>query len=140
MRSIALVATGVAFAAVGFTPVAAADFPLCPTAHTCAFLTPSHISCEIENQEGNNPPYLVTTAMCQNENGQVSIDAAGAMTRCDGPSCIGNPGIGTPRLAAGQSVNLGPFACAVAADSVTCTVGSGQGFHITNGAALAVGT
>jgi hypothetical protein len=116
MRKIALAGLGIATAAVGFTPLATAD--------TYAFLSPSgHISCEMEDII-----YCQTFSPPQS----VHMSADGALTPCTGEGCVGNPGIGTPTLAYGQSARRGPFTCVSQTDGVTCTVASGQGFTISS--------
>jgi hypothetical protein len=62
----------------------------------------------------------------------VHMSADGTLTPCTGEGCVGNPGIGTPTLAYGQSANRGPFTCVSQTDGVTCTVASGHGFTISN--------
>jgi Family of unknown function (DUF6636) len=116
MRYIALAELGIATAAVIFAPLATAD--------TYAFLSPSgNISCEMENIiycQTNSPPQ------------SVHMSADGTVTPCTGEGCVGNPGIGTPTLAYGQSANHAPFTCVSQTDGVTCTVASGHGFTISN--------
>ena len=115
MRKIALAGLGIAIAAVGFAPLATAD--------TYAFLSPSgHISCEMEDIV-----YCQTFSPPQS----VHMSADGALTPCTGEGCVGNPGIGTPILAYGQSANHGPFNCVSQTEGVTCTVASGRGFTIS---------
>jgi hypothetical protein len=60
----------------------------------------------------------------------VSVD--GTLTPCTGEGCEGNPAIGTPTLADGQSASRGLFTCVSQTDGVTCTVASGRGFTISN--------
>ena len=116
MRRIALAGLGIATAAVGFAPLATAD--------TYAFLSPSgHISCEMQDIV-----YCQTFSPPQS----VHMSADGTVTPCAGEGCVGNPGIGTPTLAYGQSANHGPFTCVSQTDGVTCTVASGHGFTISN--------
>jgi hypothetical protein len=116
MRYTALAELGIATAAVIFAPLATAD--------TYAFLSPSgNISCEMENIiycQTNSPPL------------SVHMSADGTVTPCTGEGCVGNPGIGTPTLAYGQSANHGPFTCVSQTDGVTCTVASDHGFTISN--------
>jgi hypothetical protein len=116
MRKIPLAGLGIATAAVGFAPLATAD--------TYAFLSPSgHISCEM-----HDVTYCQTFSPPQS----VQMSADGAVTPCTGEDCVGNPGIGTPTLAYGQSASRGPFTCVSQTDGVTCTVASGHGFTISN--------
>jgi hypothetical protein len=116
MTKIALVGPGITTAAVIFAPLATAD--------TYPFLSPSgNISCEMENIiycQTNSPPQ------------SVHMSADGTVTPCTGEGCVGNPGIGTPTLAYGQSANHGGFTCVSQTDGVTCTVASGHGFTISN--------
>jgi hypothetical protein len=116
MRMIGLAGLGIATAAVFFAPLATAD--------TYAFLSPTrNISCEMEDIV-----YCQTFSPPQS----VHMSADGTLTRCSGEGCEGNPGIGTPTLAYGQSANHGPFTCVSQTDGVTCTVASGRGFTISN--------
>jgi hypothetical protein len=114
MRKIALAGLGIGTAAVGFAPLAGAY----------SFLSPSdNISCEMENDI-----YCQTRFPPQS----VHMSADGTLTPCTGEGCEGNPGIGTPTLAYGQSASAGPFTCVSQTDGVTCTVASGRGFTISN--------
>jgi hypothetical protein len=114
MRKIALLGPGIATAAVVFAPLATAD----------VFLSPSrNISCEM-----HEIVYCQTFTPPQS----VHLSADGTVTPCTGEGCVGNPGIGTPTLGYGQSANHGPFTCVSQTDGVTCTVGSGRGFTISN--------
>jgi hypothetical protein len=116
MRNIALAGLGIAASAMGFAPLA--------TAGTYAFLSPSgHISCEMQDIV-----YCQTFSPPQS----VQMSADGTLTPCRGDGCVGNPGIGTPTLAYGQSANHGPFTCVSQTDGVTCTVATGRGFTISN--------
>jgi hypothetical protein len=124
MRKIALAGLGIATAAVIFGPEAAAD--------QNAFLSPSrNISCEIDVRQNYNMPD-VTYCQSNSPPQSVHMSADGALTTCNGATCVGNPGIGTPILAYGQSTSLGPFTCASATGGITCTVGSGRGFTISS--------
>jgi hypothetical protein len=116
MRKIALAGLGIATAAVVFAPLATAD--------TYAFLSPTgNISCEMENII-----YCQTFSPPQS----VHMSADGTVTPCTAEGCVGNPGIGTPTLAYGQSASRGPFTCVSQTDGVTCTVASGHGFTISS--------
>lgn len=119
-------------------PRAIADNPAC-TASVCAFLSPSrNISCEVNYQRD---PGIPDEAYCQTNEPPVSarLSTAGVVTNCTGISCIGNPGIGTPVLAYGQTAGIGPFSCASTTDGVTCTISSGHGFTISNAGITPVG-
>ena len=133
-------------AAIGFvvaggclgSPRATADNPAC-TASGCAFLSPSrNISCEINYQRG---PGIPDEAYCQTNEppASVHLSTSGVVTNCSGVSCIGNPGIGTPVLAYGQTAGIGPFSCTPKPDGVSCTVSSGRGFTISNAGITPIG-
>jgi hypothetical protein len=116
MRKIALAGLGIGTAAVVFAPLATADM--------YAFLSPTgNISCEMEDII-----YCQTLSPPQS----VHMSANGTVTPCTGEGCEGNPGIGTPTLAYGQSASRGPFTCVSQTDGVTCTVASGHGFSISS--------
>ena len=124
MRKIALAGLGIATAAVVSAPPATAD--------SNTFLSPSrNISCEIEVRQNYNMPD-VTYCQSNSPPQSVHLSADGTVTPCTGEGCVGNPGIGTPTLAYGQSASLGPFTCVSQTDGVTCTVASGRGFTISN--------
>lgn len=117
-------------------PSAAADNPVC-SEQVCAFYSASRtISCEIDYQRD---PGLPDSAYCQSSPPKASaqsvhMDPKGTYQVCGGESCLGNPGLGQPTLASGQSAALGPFTCRSDVDGVTCTVHSGCGFTISNSA------
>jgi hypothetical protein len=124
MGKIALAGLGIGTAAVIFAPQAAAD--------QNAFLSPSrNISCEIDVRQNYNMPD-VTYCQSNSPPQSVHMSADGTVTPCTGEGCVGNPGIGTPILAYGQSASLGPFTCVSQTDGVTCTVASGHGFTISS--------
>jgi hypothetical protein len=113
---IALAGLVIVTAAVGFAPLAAAD--------TYAFLSPTrNISCEM-----GDIVYCQTQVPPQS----VHLSADGTLTPCTGEGCQGNPGIGTPTLAYGQSASVGSFTCVSQTIGVTCTTASGNGFIISN--------
>lgn len=132
-------------AAVGFfvaggclaMPPAAADQPAC-TASECAFVSASrNISCEVSYQRAG----LSDEAYCQTMEPpqSVRLSSAGVVASCQGTSCLGNPGENTPTLAHGQSANIGPFRCISMQEAVTCTIGSGKGFTISNAGITPIG-
>lgn len=116
-----------------FTPMAAADQD-----NYVAFLSPSrNISCEIDYQRHGIPD----AAFCFTISppASVSMDPAGALSRCAGERCLANPAEGTPILSYGQTMGAGPFSCRSETDGVTCTVTSGRGFTISNAGIATVG-
>jgi hypothetical protein len=122
--TIAALAPAPLLAALVLAPHAAAD--------QNSFLTPSrNISCEINSRQPYNSP---DSTYCQSNTPpqSVHLSADGTVSICNGQSCLGNPGIGTPILGYGQSSSLGPFNCASDTGGVTCTVASGRGFTISN--------
>jgi hypothetical protein len=146
MRRIVRLPLGIAasgVAAIGLYagfPSAAADNPVC-SEHVCAFYSPSHtISCEIDYQRD---PGIADSTYCQinrpdSTPQSVHMDPTGKYTVCGGESCLGNPGLGQPTLAYGQSAGIGPFTCRSDPDGVTCTVRSGCGFAISSAGIVAV--
>ena len=125
------VAIGVVVGCCIGTPRAAADNSVCGQGW-CAFLSPSrNIGCEMDYQHGSGIPdhtYCQSTAPPQS----VQMSTDGTFKSCTGDSCLGNSGQGTPTLAYGQNVSLGPFNCRSEASGVTCKVTSGRGFTISN--------
>jgi hypothetical protein len=127
----------VAACSVG-THQAAADNPAC-TQTVCAFLSPSrNISCEIDYQRD---PGIPDTTYCQSMSPAQSVhmSPSGQLAKCEGDSCLGNPGIGTPTLAYGQMAGIGPFSCRSEVSGTTCTVTSGRGFTISRAGVTSVG-
>jgi hypothetical protein len=138
MRRAALAVVASLFAC-GFVavPRAVADSPVCMP-NFCAFLSPSrNLSCEIDYHHAQIPD----ETYCQtNEPPRtVRMNPVGALTKCEGETCLGNPGEGTPTLAYGQSVTLGPFSCHSEASGTTCTAASGRGFSISTSGVTPVG-
>jgi hypothetical protein len=131
------VALGVVAGCCIGTPRAAADNPVCGPGW-CAFLSPSrNIGCEMDYQHGGiaDHTYCQSTSPPQS----VKLSTDGAFKSCTGDSCLGNSGEGTPTLAYGQTVWLGPFSCRSEASGVTCKVTSGRGFTISNAGITPVG-
>jgi hypothetical protein len=58
----------------------------------------------------------------------VTMKPSGAAKRCSGDKCLGNPGEGSPTLAYGKSVSIGPFRCLSSSSGVVCTATTGRGF------------
>lgn len=119
-------------------PAAAADNPVC-TSTWCSFLLPSrNIGCELNYQRGSG---ITDEAYCQSDAPprSVRMTPTGAFKTCDGESCLGNAGQGTPVLGYGQSAGVGPFTCRSDTNGVTCTVGSGRGFTLSNAGVTPVG-
>jgi hypothetical protein len=141
MRRLPVLAAAIAIVVAGLIndmPRAVADDSICTSAgQYCGFYSPSHnIGCEI-NTGGRVGP---DSAYCQtNEPPQsVHMDNTGAFQSCNGVSCLGNAAQGTPVLAYGQTIALGPFACLSEQNGVTCTAAGGRGFTISrNGIAPA---
>lgn len=95
------------------------------------FLSPSrNISCQMLD----GPPYPGHLVHCQSSSPPASatLEATGSYSTCSGIACLGNAAAGTPVLAYGHSLVLGPFRCASGQDGVACTVG-GRGFRISSG-------
>jgi hypothetical protein len=118
-------------------PAAAADKPAC-AATVCSFYSPSRIvGCEINYQRDGIPDETYCQTMSPPQS--VHMSASGVLTNCTGDSCLGNAGLGTPTLAAGQTAGIGPFSCLMQASGVTCTVPSGRGFTISGAGITPVG-
>jgi hypothetical protein len=120
-------------------PAAAADDSFCTAVGTyCAFYSPSHhINCEINTggYVGPDSVYCQTVQPPQS----VHMDNAGLFYTCTGENCIGNAAEGTPTLAYGQTMALGPFSCLSQVTGVTCTVAQGRGFRISTSGTISVG-
>jgi len=119
-------------------PSAHAD-TICPQVGAfCGFYSPSHrIDCEIDTggRTGPDSVYCKTLEPARS----ASMDDHGTVTTCSGPSCVGDAAEGTPTLAYGQTVSLGPFRCSSARTGVTCTAAQGRGFVISTGGVDTVG-
>ncbi|ORB76157.1 hypothetical protein BST44_01100 [Mycobacterium scrofulaceum] len=103
-----------------------------------AFLSPSrNISCEIDYQRRGIPDSAFCFSIVPPQS--VTMDPAGALSRCAGESCLANPPEGTPTLGYGEAKGAGPFTCRSETAGVTCTVVSGRGFTISNSGITAVG-
>ncbi|WP_445166772.1 hypothetical protein ACTXG7_23500 [Mycolicibacterium sp. Dal123E01] len=130
MKHVGIVAIGLIMVGgcLSGMPQAAAQDLACYSGTTCYFLSPSrNISCELHTDGGPPSAYCQSASSIQS----VSMDASGNFTPCSGNQCMGDPALGTPTLAYGQTARLGPFACLSATEGVTCTVSSGRGFVIS---------
>ena len=120
-------------------PVAAADTPICPqVGASCGFYSPTHrIDCEVNTggRTGPDSVYCKTLEPAQS----ASMDDRGTVTTCSGQSCVGNAAEGTPTLAYGQTVSLGPFLCLSERTGMTCTAAHGRGFVISTAGITSVG-
>jgi hypothetical protein len=102
------------------------------TATATEFLSPSkNISCEIDFNFG---PSAQSQTLCLTLSParSVVLRTDGSLTECSGQSCLSNAGEGTPTLAYGQSITLGPFSCQSSAAGITCTLHMGAGFRIAS--------
>lgn len=139
LRWVATAALAVA-ASVGATlPVAAADTPICSQVGAfCGFYSPTHrIDCEVNTggRTGPDSVYCKTLEPAQS----ASMDDRGTVTTCSGQSCVGDAAEGTPTLAYGQTVSLGPFKCLSERTGMTCTAAHGRGFVISTAGIKPVG-
>lgn len=119
-------------------PVATADNPVC-TSTWCTFLSPTrNISCELNYNRGSG---ISDETYCQTNSPPQSVrmTPAGTFRTCNGDTCLGNPGQGTPTLGYGQSASVGPFSCRSESNGVTCTGNSGHGFTISATGVTSVG-
>lgn len=119
-------------------PPVRADNPVCASTW-CSFLLPSrNIGCELSFQRGSGMP---DETYCQSDSPPQSVrmTPVGTFKTCNGETCLGNPGQGTPVLAYGQSAGLGPFSCKSDTGGVTCTVTSGRGFTLSSAGVTPVG-
>lgn len=139
LRWLATAALTVAATATVTLPVAAADTPICPQVGAfCGFYSPSHrIDCEVNTggRTGPDSVYCKTLEPAQS----ASMDDRGTVTTCSGQSCVGNAAEGTPTLAYGQTVSLGPFLCLSERTGMTCTAAHGRGFVISTAGIKSVG-
>jgi hypothetical protein len=136
-RTATALAIAVVAAGIGM-PHAAADNPIC-SQNFCSFLSPSrNLGCEMDYQRGGGIP---DETYCQTDSPPQSVHMStdGSFKSCTGESCLGNAGQGTPTLAYGQTVWLGPFSCRSEASGVTCKVTAGRGFTISNSGIVPVG-
>ncbi|KAA0095969.1 hypothetical protein CIW49_20695 [Mycolicibacterium sp. P1-18] len=141
-RSLRWAVTAAVTIAAGATvtlPVATADASICPQVGAfCGFYSPSHrIDCEVNTggRTGPDSVYCKTLEPARS----ASMDDRGTVTTCSGPSCLGDAAEGTPTLAYGQTVALGPFVCTSARTGVTCTAAHGRGFAISTAGVKTVG-
>ncbi|MBB3601385.1 hypothetical protein FHT40_001018 [Mycolicibacterium sp. BK556] len=120
-------------------PQAAADDSVCTTVgQYCGFYSPTHnIDCEINTggRVGQDGVYCKTGDPAQS----VQMDNKGAFQTCAGPTCLGDPPLGIPDLAYGQTMALGPFKCLSEESGVTCTAAGGRGFTISTKGVATVG-
>jgi hypothetical protein len=135
-------AAGLGIGVGGFiagVPQAAADDSVCTTVgQYCGFYSPSHnIDCEINTggRVGPDSVYCKTGDPAQS----VQMDNKGAFQTCAGPACLGDPPLGIPELAYGQTMALGPFKCLSEESGVTCTAANGRGFMISTKGVATVG-
>ena len=139
LRWIATAALTVAASASTTLPVAAADTPICPQVGAfCGFYSPTHrIDCEVNTggRTGPDSVYCKTLEPAQS----ASMDDRGTVTTCSGQSCVGDAAEGTPTLAYGQTVSLGPFQCLSERTGMTCTAAHGRGFVISTAGIKSVG-
>ena len=139
LRWLATAALTVAATATVTLPVAAADTPICPQVGAfCGFYSPSHrIDCEVNTggRTGPDSVYCKTLEPAQS----ASMDDRGTVTTCSGQSCVGDAAEGTPTLAYGQTVSLGPFLCLSERTGMTCTAAHGRGFVISTAGIKSVG-
>lgn len=100
------------------------------------FFTPgrSGVSCQLEVRRPTTDasclayqpgsPYRTAVA--------VTMSASGKLSICRGLRCIGNAPEHTPTLAAGRSIELGPFRCTSLTAGVRCIVTKlGHGFRLS---------
>jgi hypothetical protein len=130
---------------VGRATPASADNPICGYygPDTCAFSAPwGTSSCQI-SLGGQGPTVYCQTVPAVLGQGpppqSVAMDADGTLTPCTGVACVGNAATGTPTLALGHDLSVGPFTCLSAATEVSCTVTSGRGFIVSETAITPVG-
>ena len=139
LRWLATAALTVAATVSATLPVAAADTPICPQVGAfCAFYLSTHrIDCEVNTggRTGPDSVYCKTLEPAQS----ASMDDYGTVTTCSGQSCVGNAAEGTPTLAYGQAVSLGPFQCLSERTGMTCTAAHGRGFVISTAGVKSVG-
>ena len=73
-------------------------------------------------------------AYCQSVSANISVNfkIGDAPKVCDNRmSCLGNPGLNTPRLRVGQAVHSGGITCVIFRSDVTCHDLEGNGFMMT---------
>lgn len=83
------------------------------------------LNCELDDAAYNLDSNYKTMAYCQSVTParSVSMSGLGTAKACEGETCIGNPGTGTPTFSSGIEVILGPFRCTLGGTWVQCSNG-----------------
>jgi hypothetical protein len=123
------------------TPSAPAQSPALGSSPAAAdFLVPAVAgSCEMHDSTSDGALVYCET-LSPERTVQLKVDGqleiCSATTTCD----VGNPGLGTPRLAPGKQITVGRFRCRSAAAALTCIViKTGRGFLLTKSAITPIG-
>jgi hypothetical protein len=94
------------------------------------FYSPTrNLGCELDDYRGDIPSQVY----CQSWKAphSVRLKLNGALKRCSGRRCLGNPGQHTPKLAYGKKITVGRFRCFSRRVGVECVViSTGKGFLI----------
>lgn len=127
---IAALVVGLVLALGRSSPKATA--PALPVIHLTAPSTEFYVgsgkaglNCELDDAKYNIDSNYKTMAYCQSVTParSASMDALGPARTCEGETCIGNPGTGTPTFSSGITVLLGPFTCTLGPNWVRCSNG-----------------
>jgi hypothetical protein len=83
------------------------------------------LNCELDDAAYNMNSNYKTVAYCQavTPARSANLSGAGSAKTCEGETCIGNPGTGTPTFSSGIEVLLGPFTCTLGSNWVRCSNG-----------------
>jgi hypothetical protein len=94
------------------------------------FYSPTrNLACEMDDYRGNVPSEVDCQSWKTPHN--VRLSPNGALKKCSGQRCLGNPGEHTPKLAYGRQITVGRFRCSSRRIGVECVViSSGKGFLI----------
>ena len=121
-------ATALAAAPAAVSLAAATKTMPAHTAKGGFFLSPSlNISCEMDyHRAGLNGVFCQTDEPPRS----VSMSQAGAIKKCSGVQCLGNPPENALVLPYGHATSAGPYTCTSRIRGMTCTVGH-KGFTIS---------
>ena len=110
------------------------------TSRQTEFFWPTGVACSM-----GAGPTASAEVWCESRADVVTLLPSGQVSICRGgetnPKCLsGNAGEGTPTLAYGHTLTVGPFRCTSSAAGVTCVVtASGRGFTMSASSARKVG-
>ena len=128
-----VIATSLGF--IGATTVAPphnTDLIVAPTSIYEFFADHTGVQCEMGRADTSWVKRDYAYCQSVSANISVSFKRGGVPKICDDHvSCLGNPGLNTPHLHAGQAVRSGDIVCAITRDAVTCHDSGANGFMMT---------